>query len=110
MIIGFMVIGKHGFVSFEHYFENISQFIESKEDFFAFLEKTNYEPGIYKMDKIAFRVVEEEEFKVGILYLQSKLLNSEHKEKILEISKLIAIGDKEIIELVFKSRYISDLI
>lgn len=111
MILGFIIVEKLGFISFEHYFDNFQRFINSKSDFFSFFDNTGYELGNYEFEKVGVEICEaSDQILVAVIYQRSKSLNPQRKEKLLSVALDVSKGDKSTTHNVLKSKYASDIL
>lgn len=111
MILGFLIIGKIGFISFEHYFENFPQYVKSRPDFFNFVDNTEYKPGTYSHENVSLDISDVDgKILVGIVYLSRKGLADSHRDQIIRIATDISNAEKQVTHEVLKSKYASELL
>ena len=111
MILGFLIIGEIGWISFEHYFENFPQYVKSKHEFFDFADKTKYVPGTYIHEKVSLYISHiADKILVGIIYLTKKGLPDSHRDQIIGIATDISNAEKETTHQVLRSKYASELL
>ena len=113
MILGFFLVDKSGFISFEYYTNDlIGNLPSSKADFFKFLDATNYEIGFHTYeDKIISQVIElNEKANLGLVFSKSKPITEEIRMRMKEIGEKVSVGDKFTIHNILQAQSPSDIL
>ena len=113
MILGFFLVDVSGFISFEHYTNDLMGNLPStKAEFFKFLDDTNYEIGIHTyQDKIISEVIElNEKANLGLVFLKTRPITEEIRLRMKEIGGKVSVGDKFTIHNILQAQSPSDIL
>ncbi len=110
MILGFLLTDSFGFIKFEYYLPQLFEIVPRNE-FFDFLNNTNYTEGKYEYKSIGVNICQiDTKTGVGIIYNKNKPPTDKTIEFMKKLSLKIAKGDKMAIHMVLQANSPADFI
>ena len=111
MILGFLISNSNKFVVFEHYFENFSQFVPDKAEFFSVMDNLTCNAEDFKFNNVNIKSIRLEKGNwLSIVHLVNKSIKPEHLDTMIKIGEKVLVANKEMTHEVLKSKYASDLL